>query len=398
MGLEPESTTTQRHVTHTVEVNKGQVAEFGSSCRFLLQCASPCGKNNEVRSCQLAFAMYDSRTVQGALFGDPLIGTYQGSFPVQFDGIRVHQATLTRKVTHAYKSNKESLSNKFSNLPPIEYLEHDVSFGTIVFRYRFLEPGSVAKPMLEGLDGSQVAVVLAAFADLLSQSQGVAILIESLPDCVRESQRFNHDQFHPLLESWLTRLRNEAARVQGASTEMVLRQIGRALKSAEQLIAMCAPADVDGDAIHQLTSVWVWSAFLRSVGPAYMPNCLNQKKLLGLLQTVWPTASDPCWQLEDLGVQLPLSTPSVVVAAVATRLRESQDTEEDEVFTGDRIVVDGKVVPGLAVVVRGSQGSAMQHVFIYNLEAIKRWQQERGRDPNTRESLTLADILPLQPT
>jgi len=350
---------------------QGQVsaASFNSTFRFRLS------KNGSLK---MQFAMYDSRPMHGMMFGDPLIGKGEIDLSVA--------EKPEESQCHAVPLRREDAENS--------------CYGVLTVRTRLLLPGApmrTAGEMFCGSQGAAVVEVLQVLAETLSQSQGAQMLFNSLPECLLEHRQFKKIEFRRLLGSWVARLHIEVETLRnGASKEAMFRHIGRTLKSAEQIIAMSAPADIDGNIIHELTAQWVWNAFSRCAGTGGVPDALGQEKLLGLLKELWPPVGDPKWELDDMGVNLPLWTSANVVSAVATRLREAHSTQEDEIFTGSPIIVDGRVSPGLAAVVRTGQGSsATPYIFIYNLESIRRWQREAGSDPNTREPLATENILPL---
>merc|ERR1712025_784417 len=125
---------------------------------------------------------------------------------------------------------------------------------------------------------------------------------------------------------------------------------------------------------------------------------LNEERLRRLLEMGSSVAGNPRGHLERLGVALPSEIPEDQVAAVVNRLLEAEREEEDEIFTGVRIVQDGQVAPGMAAIVRSGRGAGHFHAFIYDMSSIQRWQQEHGSDPNTRDQLFTTDIVPLMPT
>eukprot|EP00747_Dinoflagellata_sp_TGD_P006094 gnl/TRDRNA2_/TRDRNA2_115787_c1_seq1.p2 gnl/TRDRNA2_/TRDRNA2_115787_c1~~gnl/TRDRNA2_/TRDRNA2_115787_c1_seq1.p2 ORF type:complete len:169 (+),score=33.49 gnl/TRDRNA2_/TRDRNA2_115787_c1_seq1:1-507(+) len=163
---------------------------------------------------------------------------------------------------------------------------------------------------------------------------------------------------------------------------------------------MCVGPEADGENIQELTAAWVRNIFQHCCGSFGQGPCpeLNEERLRRLLEAGrFQDAADPWGQLESMGAWLPEDTQEEVVADVVARLKEAETAEEDEIFTGERVVVCGHVTPGMAAVVRqGRQGSGSRsHVFIYDFESIKEWQQLRRTDPSTREALAREQILPL---
>merc|ERR1712194_863965 len=68
-----------------------------------------------------------------------------------------------------------------------------------------------------------------------------------------------------------------------------------------------------------------------------------------------------------------------------------------EMFTGEPIVDSrtGRVSPGMAMVARPGQGCDDIHLFLYDFDAITKWQEEHATDPTTRENLSADDIVRL---
>ncbi|CAK0862402.1 unnamed protein product [Prorocentrum cordatum] len=56
--------------------------------------------------------------------------------------------------------------------------------------------------------------------------------------------------------------------------------------------------------------------------------------------------------LSKYGVRLPWGTARGVAAAVVARLAEAEQSGEVEMFSGEQIVHEGRVLPGLAAVLR----------------------------------------------
>lgn len=94
-----------------------------------------------------------------------------------------------------------------------------------------------------------------------------------------------------------------------------------------------------------------------------------------------------------MGVVLPEGVVDDVADAILARLRQAEAEEEEDIFTGEAFVRDGRAAEGLSAIVR--RGLAGVHVFLYDDASIRQWQQLRGTDPATRERFTARDIIPL---
>ena len=122
------------------------------------------------------------------------------------------------------------------------------------------------------------------------------------------------------------------------------------------------------------------------------PPSLDEARLLQLLQTGVGTEDER--SLAEMGVrELPDSVTAEVQVALLERLRTAEADEEADIFTGEDLVANGRVAPGLAAVVR--DGRTGTHVFLYDYNSIRRWVDSRGQDPTTRARLARSDILQL---
>ena len=149
--------------------------------------------------------------------------------------------------------------------------------------------------------------------------------------------------------------------------------LGRLVRVVLQLTMAAAP-DLDADDVVSLTAEWIRGVLAACVG---QPPSLDEARLLQLLQTGVGTEDER--SLAEMGVrELPDSVTAEVQVALLERLRTAEADEEADIFTGEDLVANGRVAPGLAAVVR--DGRTGPHIFLYDYNSIRRWGETRGRD------------------
>jgi len=159
---------------------------------------------------------------------------------------------------------------------------------------------------------------------------------------------------------------------------------------ARGIAAECADVGEDSNDVEDLLVDWLHGFCARCAG-AESSIELDQARLSRILEA----SRAQHRRLEDLGVQLPEKLPAALAQQIYSRLLEAERCQEREIFTGVRIVRNGQVASGLAVVLqRFDQGT---HVFIYSHIAIREWQRDHLTDPCTRKVLLKSDIFPLTP-
>ena len=127
---------------------------------------------------------------------------------------------------------------------------------------------------------------------------------------------------------------------------------------------------------------------------------LNEERLRNLLTMREQTSAghaNPEDELLQMGVQVHnLNLENSMLQAVLARFKEAEQGSEDEIFTCEQIVQDGRAMPGLSVILRRSPGADTGfHVFIYHTVSIRQWQANCLCDPCTRAALRAEDILPV---
>lgn len=334
-------------------------ADFGEVLSFPYRSNSSEGQRVE-------FSVFDARQVQAVVRGDPMIG--KASLHVTQEAFSGSAQTQTVQLVRDGKQQ-----------------------GTLLVRVGVLAP-QVAYAALQGSKDRPLAEVALAMAQVLAQPHGVDVLLKAMPRQSRSGQGADEVDLRQTLKAWIIRLKAAAERSKGFGEEAALKHFARMARSAQQILA-AVNEDSDGDEIVTKTATWVRQLIMMCTPEGQAPN-LDEARLLRLLQAGRSSDGDPLEILMKYGVAVPEETPAEIVEAVAVRLREAEACEEEEIFTGVQIVENGFIAQGMAAVTHLGR-SGRVHVFLYDLESIKKWQAERGSDPNTRERIRASDILPL---
>merc|ERR1719296_9373 len=228
---------------------------------------------------------------------------------------------------------------------------------------------------------------------VLGQPHGIDALVKCQPEVLRH-QQVGSQVLRKMLKDWIVRLQKQAPSLQNASEEEAMCKLARLMREAQQIVAMCAREEADGDDIRDITVLWIKSFFQLCAGAHGPPPALNEARLQQLLERAESMELDPGEALRAFGVALPEGTADNILSAVVQRLRDAAANEGDEMFTGEALVLGGRVTRDLGVVVRcGRRPSDQPHVFLYDLPSIHQWQADRGHDPSTRETLHLGSIV-----
>ena len=86
-------------------------------------------------------------------------------------------------------------------------------------------------------------------------------------------------------------------------------------------------------------------------------------------------------RLIELGVRLDEIKEEVKQPLLTTL---NPETETDEMFTGRLLIENGKISPGLAIIVKTSLQHGI-HVFVYDRNGIEEWIRTQTTVPETRE-------------
>lgn len=280
------------------------------------------------------------------------------------------------------------------------------SRGRLIVRVGVRAPRA-AYPALTDARDRPLARVGRALVQRLAQKGGVEALLGARPEGVaafvcsatssastRAAPAGGEAVLRETLQRWILRTAEELL---GLEDEAAIAQLVRLARVFLQIVAASAAPGLDGEQVQALTATWLQQLVQRCLPPGSPPPQLNLDRLARVVERGPPPVEDPMEGLQRLGVELPADVPEERRVALFAALAQAEREEEEETFTMRRIVQGGRVSPGMAAGFRRRRGGGLPHVFLYDLEAIRRWQQEHGTDPLTREEMGPADILPLTP-
>eukprot|EP00812_Abedinium_dasypus_P015035 NODE_860_length_1336_cov_167.732240.p1 GENE.NODE_860_length_1336_cov_167.732240~~NODE_860_length_1336_cov_167.732240.p1 ORF type:complete len:386 (+),score=127.50 NODE_860_length_1336_cov_167.732240:3-1160(+) len=345
-------------------VDAGSRTSFGECLSLPLRgsVGSAAPWNNHV----LRFQVFDARGVQAAIRGDPLIGSAQ----LVLDEAQLCSSTQTLTLARPGAGGQGSLSVRVG-----------------------LSASSAAHNVLGNAEALPLADVAGALAQLLSQPRGVNVLMDARPEELRTAHATDDDTLRRIMQRWIQRFSSISRRLSGFGDDQAMAILAQTVRAAQQIVAACAARELDGEEVQELTVRWVRNMLASCVPPGQPVPVLNESRLRRLLQRSAPGRLDG--SLRSLGVSLPEGVEDVDAEAILARLLEAQQAEEDEIFTGARIVEGGKLAPGMAAILRRARGGGAPHVFIYSHEDITKWIEERGTDPNTRERINAECVIAL---
>lgn len=249
-----------------------------------------------------------------------------------------------------------------------------------------------AYPALTDARDRPLARVGRALVQRLAQKGGVETLLGARPKGFAASAG-GEAVLRETLQRWILRTAEELV---GLEDEAAIAQLVRLARVFLQIVAASAAPGLDGEQVQALTATWLQQLVQRCLPPGSPPPPqLNLDRLARVVER--GSVEDPMEGLRRLGVELPADVPEERRVALFAALQQAEREEEEDTFTMRRIVEGGRVSPGMAAGFRRRPGGGLPHVFLYDLEAIRRWQQEHGTDPLTREEMGPADILPLTP-
>jgi len=290
----------------------------------------------------IEFRVFDARGVQSAIRGDPLIGEAS---------LQVANIDLGESKAWALRLHRGDLTNQ-------GVLHVRVGLGASGRDYSALS-SAAERPLAE---------LARALANVLSQPTGVETLMSTRPK-LRSLSEEEEVQLRRLVRDLVLRLGRDAELASGLSDE-----------------------DLDGEEVQELAQAWIRSLLCRCLPPGSEAPPLNEERLARLVQSGNQQASST---LEEFGAEVPETLDLHVREAVAARLAEALQAEEDEIFTGERIFVLRRLRGGMAAVLRAGRDHGRPHVFLYDLASIRQWQASTRKDPSTREPLSASEILPL---
>ena len=200
-------------------------------------------------------------------------------------------------------------------------------------------------------------------------------------------------QVRGLFQGWVQRFCARTLQLNEQETdEKTIDALRQLVRSAQEIVACCIQNSTDD--VQDVVVAWLKNIFSRCAGEEAHLNEPRLRSLLMMPQEPGTASVNPQEELRGMGVNTEiLQSQSNVLHAVLARLREAEQSSEEEVFTCEQIVQDGRVMPGLSVVLRTSPSGF--HVFVYDTVSIRDWQGRNACDPCTRAALRAEDILPI---
>jgi len=272
-------------------------------------------------------------------------------------------------------------------------------------------PATAYQALADSANQSLSSVAL-ALANVLIQPKGVDAMLAAWPaevpvwigaDALTGEDTGsdpNEVMLREALQRWILRLHGEAQRLAGEwNDEKALAHLARVARSAQHIVALRMSPHAGLDEIQDVSVAWVRGLLAKALGlPPSHAAPIDEVRLRRLLAAAAACGDDPLAELQAMGAYMDPSTPEEVVGAVVARLKEAEEEEEMEMFTGEQIVTRGRMTPGIAAVIQPSRvpGGA-PFVFLYDYASITRWKQQRGRDPTTQEPLDARNIVALTP-
>ena len=197
-----------------------------------------------------------------------------------------------------------------------------------------------------------------------------------------------------MFQAWVHRFCQQTLQLSGGETdEQTIGALWKLARSAQEIVACCVRSSTDD--VQDIVVAWLRSFF---TGCAGKEAHLNEARLRGLLTMREQTGAghaNPREELLRMGVNVD-NLRNDMQNAVLARFKEAEQGSEEEVFTCEQIVQDGRAMPGLSVVLRRCPGSDSGfNVFIYHTDSIRKWQANFSYDPCTRAALRAEDILPI---
>lgn len=352
-----------RQQTRPVAVKRGARADIGERVLFSL----PENGGSETAT-WLTVKVFDARGLQSAVRGDPQIGQVK---------LRVPLASVAEPCVQQLTLMKDGKAQ-----------------GSVALRCGVLAPETAYTVLAKSAQHSFVECAI-AFSQVLAQLHGVDMLLAARPAELVAVSAVREDQLRAMLRRWVQRLCSQAMGLSRESPEAAWKHGRRLGRGALEVVAACAQ-DASGDEVVEMAVRWLRGIISGCAGEEAAA-AVNEQMLRKLLDD-GDSQHGGRTCLADFRVALPGTLSAAGVSdAVLERLREAEANEEDEMFTGERIVSDdGGVMPGLAAVKRQARNGNQWHIFLYDHKSIKQWQRERGEDPITREALHKQEIILLQ--
>lgn len=316
----------------------------------------------------ISMEVLDKRELQGTLRGDSLIGTGE----IFLD------------------------PNTVASTPQqgIELFRNGKSAGELILAIRMEAPDQ-AKAIMATSTSCPLTRVVHALAQVLRAPNAVELLMAARPTVLQLSEDAE-SEVHRLLKAWVQRFCQQTLQLSGVETDdHVISALWRLARSAQEIVACCAPSSTDD--VPDIVVAWLKKFFSSCAGEQAQLNEERLRNLLTMREQTSAGHANPEDELLQMGVQVHnLNLENSMLQAVLARFKEAEQGSEDEIFTCEQIVQDGRAMPGLSVILRRSPGADTGfHVFVYHTVSIRQWQANCLCDPCTRAALRAEDILPV---
>jgi len=236
--------------------------------------------------------------------------------------------------------------------------------------------------------------VLKALAQVLVQPDGAEAFAKARPSDVGVPQGADENALQQMLQTWVVHMHTCAKRLQDQESDRAtIWCFAKVIRELQQIVEACATTRPSAEDAEHLTAAWLGQFIDKCANGVAM--ALDGARLQQLAQAGNSRGGATRQCLSDFGVRLPPGTAKGVEVAVVARLVEAEQSDEVEMFTGEKIVSGGRAVPGLAAVLRPGQTDDGPRLFLYNFASICKWHGENGTEPTTREVLDCNNILPL---
>eukprot|EP00932_Pfiesteria_piscicida_P019248 SRR837773.6075.p1 GENE.SRR837773.6075~~SRR837773.6075.p1 ORF type:complete len:423 (-),score=75.58 SRR837773.6075:65-1246(-) len=245
-----------------------------------------------------------------------------------------------------------------------------------------------------------LSVVATALANVLSMPHGLSLAMKSRPSSFHEMAP--SPEVRSAVKRWIERMRTFCKEWETGDDAAAVRHWGSQMRSAKQIVGLCAGGEKSGQEIEDLTREWMMSL----VQACYNPDLDGSPpdfdfdrvdQLLRAAQRAPPVDETPEQRLQALGadVQSRELSPETLFAIERRLAMCLQDEEEDMIALDTFFNDEGHLAFTVAAVVL--TGGDRTHVFVYKWEEFQRWRQVRGTNPGTGTRLSDELIVKIEP-
>jgi len=250
--------------------------------------------------------------------------------------------------------------------------------------YREIKDNQILKQSQE-YSLKQIFLEVNQLIQSLDPGDAIQQLLGTLPEHALEIALSRVNNVSPLLERWCHSVDNISNSLLNKNEEQVAISIAHSMSELLNIMAFLL-SNESLTVIIESTQQWITGFFTNASGGT--PVNINITRLLGVLKKAAslnrPLVNidqDVTQRLLELGVKLDEISQEVKLPLLTTL---NPETETDEMFTGRLLIENGKISPGLAIIVKTSQEHGI-HVFVYDRNGIEQWIRNQTTVPETRE-------------